>query len=106
MTEATEEVLTPRVTEALARDLGKGLARLDPADIARLGLKVGDMVELSGRRKTVGKLMPTYSAYRGRERLQIDGITRENAGATIDQPIRVRPVEAPAAELTVLLPMS
>ena len=55
-------MLTPTVTEALARDLGKGLARLDPADIERLGLKIGDMVELVGRRKTVGKLVPTYSA--------------------------------------------
>ncbi|MGE3818986.1 MAG: CDC48 family AAA ATPase [Isosphaeraceae bacterium] len=102
----THEPLTPRVTEALARDLGKGLARLDPADIGRLGLKVGDVVELVGRRKTVGKLMPTYSAYRGRGRVQIDGVTRENAGATIDQEIHVRPVESSLAEAVTLLPLS
>jgi len=106
MTDAVEPELHPRVTEALARDLGKGLARLDPLEIARLGLKVGDVVELAGRRKTVGKLMPTYSAYRGRGRIQIDGVTRENAGAAIDQPIRVRPIAAAAAESVVLLPMS
>ena len=64
------------------------------------------MVELAGRRKTVGKLMPTYSAYRGRGRIQIDGVTRENAGAAIDQPIRVRPVAAPTAEAVVLVPMT
>ena len=106
MPDAVEPALNPRVTEALARDLGKGLARLDPAEITRLGLKVGDVVELTGRRKTVGKLMPTYSAYRGRGRIQIDGVTRENAGATIDQPIRVRPVAANTAESVVLVPMS
>ncbi len=106
MTDAFEPILNPRVTEALARDLGKGLARLDPSDIARLGLKVGDVVELAGRRKTVGKLMPTYSAYRGRGRVQIDGVTRENAGTSIDQPIRVRPLVAVSAEAVVLIPMT
>ncbi len=98
MPDILEPVLQPRVTEALARDLGKGLARLDPSDIAQLGLKVGDTVELIGRRKTIGKLMPTYSAYRGRGRVQIDGVTRENAGATIDQPLTVRPVSSRPAD--------
>ncbi len=106
MSNVVEPALNPRVTEALARDLGKGLARLDPAEIARLGLKVGDIVELAGRRKTVGKLMPTYSAYRGRGRIQIDGVTRENAGATIDQPVVVRPVNATPAEAVALVPLA
>jgi transitional endoplasmic reticulum ATPase len=106
MSDAVDPALTPRVTEGLARDLGKGLARLDPSDIARLGLKVGDVVELAGRRTTVGKLMPTYSAHRGRGRIQLDGVTRENAGAAIDQPVRVRPVAAaPAVEL-LLIPLT
>ena len=47
MSQIDELPLAPRVTEALARDLGKGLARLDPSDIARLGLKVGDVVEIT-----------------------------------------------------------
>src|SRR6516165_4191683 len=106
MSDHGEPAMTPRVTEALARDLGKGLARLDPADIERLGLKVGDVVELTGRRKTLGRLVPTYSAHRGRGRVQIDGVTRENAGVTIDQPLQVRPAAAAAAELVVMVPMS
>jgi transitional endoplasmic reticulum ATPase len=106
MSDESEPALNPRVTEALARDLGKGLARLDPADIARLGLKVGDVVELTGKRRTVGRLMPTYSAYRGRGRIQIDGVTRENSGASVDQTVRVRPAVAKPAELVVLMPMT
>jgi transitional endoplasmic reticulum ATPase len=106
MTDQTGRVLTPRVTEALARDLGKGLVRLDPSDIEKLGLKLGGVVELAGRRKTVGRLVPTYSAHRGRERVQIDGVTRENAGVSIDNPVVVRPVEAHDAELAILIPIS
>ena len=106
MSETQYETIKPRVTEALARDLGKGIVRLDPSEISRLGLKVGDVVELEGRRKTVGKLMPTYSAHRGRGRVQIDGVTRENAGTAVDQPIEVRPSGARDADLVVLAPMS
>jgi transitional endoplasmic reticulum ATPase len=98
--------LTPRVTEALARDLGKGFVRLDPSDIERLGLKVGDVVELTGRRRTVGRLVPTYSAHRGRSRVQIDGVTRENAGTAIDRPVQVRAVSAREAEAAALVPLS
>ncbi len=104
--DAAHDPLTPRVTEALARDLGKGIARLDPSEIGRLGLKVGDVVELMGSRKTVGKLMPTYSAYRGRGRIQIDGVTRENAGASIDQPLQVLAVGSRTAEVVCLGPLS
>jgi len=106
MTTEHQEPLTPRVTEALARDIGKGIARLDPADIGRLGLKVGDVVEIAGRRKTVGKLMPTYSAYRGRGRVQIDGVTRENASVAIDQQVDVRAAPARPAEVVVFVPLS
>lgn len=106
MFDQTEIVLNPRVTEALARDLGKGLVRLDPADIERLGLRVGDVVELAGRRKTVGKLVPTYSAHRGRGRVQIDGVVRENAGVTVDQSVEIRRAAAREAERVTLVSMS
>ncbi len=52
-----------KVTEALPKDLGRGLARLDPADMLRLGLEVGDIVELAGKRTTVGKAMPAYKEH-------------------------------------------
>ena len=47
---ATEEgtTLKLKVSEALPRDVGRGLARLDPADMSRLGLEVGEIVEIVG----------------------------------------------------------
>ena len=48
---AESKGLKLKVSEALPKDLGRGLARLDPADMARLGLEVGDIVSsrASGR---------------------------------------------------------
>ena len=34
--------LTLRVARAVPRDAGRGMARLDPADMARIGAKAGD----------------------------------------------------------------
>ncbi len=94
-----------KVTEALAKDLGRGLARLDPADMARLGLEVGDIVELEGKQTTVGKAMPAYKEHREQARVQIDGVTRENAGAALDQLINVRKATVRPAERVVLTPL-
>ena len=90
-----ETHLKLKVSEAMPKDLGRGLARLDPADMARLGLEVGDVVEVVGKRTTVAKAMPAYKEHRGQSRVQIDGVARENAGAAIDRSVEVRKAAGP-----------
>jgi transitional endoplasmic reticulum ATPase len=102
MTEAVQTVLKLKVAEALAKDVGRGLARLDPADMERQSLAVGDFIEIVGKRTTVGKVMPAYKDLRGQSRIQIDGITRENAGTGLDQAVEVRKVAARPAARVVL----
>jgi transitional endoplasmic reticulum ATPase len=104
MATAGETTLKLKVTEALPKDLGRGLARLDPADLARLGLEVGEIVEIVGRRRTVGKAMPAYKEQRDQARIQIDGVMRENAGAALDQTVEVRKAVVRPAERVVLAP--
>jgi len=95
-----------RVTEALGKDLGRGLARLDPADLSRLGVEIGDVVEIAGKRATVAKAMPAYREHRGQSRVQIDGVVRENAGIGLDQTVEVRPVAAKPAQKVALSPVT
>ncbi len=106
MAATAETLLKLKVTEALAKDMGRGLARLDPADLARLGLEVGDIVEITGKRKTVAKVMPAYKEQRGQARVQIDGLTRENAGAALDQVVEVRKLGSRPAERISLSPLT
>ena len=54
-----------RVAEALPKDVGRGLARLDPQEMERLGARIGDVVEIVGKRATVARAMPTYADQRG-----------------------------------------
>jgi transitional endoplasmic reticulum ATPase len=50
--------------------------------------------------------MPAYKELRGQSRVQLDGITRENAGAGIGEFIVVRKVSCAPAERVVLAPTS
>jgi len=96
--------ITLRVSESPGKDVGRGVARMDPADMKNLGVDVGDTVELSGKRKTVCKLLPSFKEQRGKASLQIDGIARENAGVGLGEPVVVRRVRVEPAKEVVLLP--
>jgi transitional endoplasmic reticulum ATPase len=103
-TEATP--LKLKVTEALSKDVGRALARMGPEDLGRLGVAIGDLVEVVGKRQTVCKAMPAYPELRGQSRIQLDGLSRENAGAGIDEFVQVQPVPFKPADRVVLAPMT
>jgi transitional endoplasmic reticulum ATPase len=95
-----------RVTEALTKDVGRALVRIDPDDLARLQVNIGDLVEITGKRKTVGKVMPSYKEQRGQARIQMDGLTRENAGVALDESVSIRRITAPPAGRVVIAPIT
>ncbi len=100
----TKSVLTLKVTEALSKDMGRAYARMDPEDLKRLKVAIGDIVQVEGKRKTVCKAMPTYQELRGRSKLQLDGLSRDNAGAGMDDTVKVKKIESRPAEQVTLLP--
>jgi len=97
--------LTLRVAEALPKDVGRGVARLDPDGMERLGASIGDVVAITGHRTTALKAMPAYPGERGKELVQIDGIARENAGAGLDERVRVEPAALQDAVTVALAPI-
>ncbi len=99
-----ETVLTLKVTEALTRDVGRAFARMGPEDLDRLGVSVGDTVEVSAKRSTVCRAMPAHKELRGQSRVQLDGLTRQNAGAGLDEFVSVRKIQCQPANEVVLAP--
>ena len=91
-----------RVAEALAKDVGRGLARVDPTDMAVLGIVPGDVIRVIGERETVAKAMPAFPGDRGRGIVQVDGLTRDNAKVSLGGKVRllVTPY-APAARVNL-----
>lgn len=104
MEKSAEGMLRLKVTEALGKDVGRALARMDPADIKALGAELGDIVEIVGKRRTVCKVMPAYKDARGGARVQLDGLSRGNAGVGLDDVVSVRKVLAQPAQRIVLSP--
>ncbi len=79
-----------KVKEALPKDVGRAIARIDPEDMKNLGLDAGQIIEIEGKRKTAAKVMPCYAEDRGKKIIQIDGIIRENAKVGIDEKVTDR----------------
>jgi len=103
--EAVAGDLSLRVAEALGKDVGRGIARLDPKDLGRLGATVGDILAITGERPTVAKAMPAFSDSRGKGAIQIDGVTRVNAKVGLDQRVKVEKVTAVPASRIVIRPL-
>ena len=93
-----------RVSESTGKDVGRGIARIDPSDMQRLGVDVGDMLEVEGKRRTVCRVLPTFKEHRGKEHLQIDGVVRENARVGLNEVAVVRRASVKPAEELVLVP--
>jgi transitional endoplasmic reticulum ATPase len=99
-------MLTLRVAEAKPRDVGRGIARLDPHDLEKIGAEVGDIIQVEGKRKTAAKVMPAYPEDRGKSLIQMDGLLRGNAQVSLDEKVTVQKTSFSPADKIVLNPLT
>jgi len=78
------------VAESAHKDVGRGIARLDPDDICGLEAETGDIVAITGKNTAVARLMPQHRENRGKKIIQLDGLSRENAGVGLGDRVRVK----------------
>ena len=95
-----------KVAEALSKDVGRAFARMGPEDMKKLTVAIGDTVEIAGKRKTVCKAMPAFKELRGQSRIQLDGLSRENAGAGLDELVTVCKITSQPADRVVIAPIN
>jgi transitional endoplasmic reticulum ATPase len=101
-----DEALRLTVVEARREDVGRGVARIDPEALKRIGASPGDVLEIEGRAKTVARAMPTHREQRGREIVQLDGVGRTNAGVALGQQAGIKKVAHALARRVVAAPLS
>jgi transitional endoplasmic reticulum ATPase len=97
-------VVRLKVSEALGKDAGRALARMDPADIEALGAEIGDIIEVCGKRTTACRLMPAYKESRNGAKVQLDGLSRGNAGVALDEIVTLRKAATQLAQKLTLSP--
>ncbi|MEM3022693.1 MAG: AAA family ATPase, partial [Candidatus Bathyarchaeia archaeon] len=102
MGKANQAVL--RVKDAEKRDVGRGIARVDPKVASELGLISGDVIEINGKRRTFAIHWPGHPEDYGKGILRIDGYVRRNAGVGIDDKVTVGKADAKRAERITLSP--
>jgi transitional endoplasmic reticulum ATPase len=89
-----------RVTEARPRDSGKRRVRIDVSVMKMLGLEPGDVVEITGKKKTVAIVWPALPEDQGLDIIRMDGILRKNAEVNIGDKVIVRKASVrPAAKV-------
>ncbi len=93
-----------KVAELFVEDVGKGLARFDPADIKALGATLGDIVEIAGEQRTVARVSGIFPEHLGKKLIQIDGYARENARVQIGGTVKVKKAPRQTATSIVLTP--
>ena len=105
MSSSGKNSISLRVKDALKRDAGRGIARLDTRNMEKLGLSSGDLISIKGKRRTVAKAMPGYEEDREASVIRIDGSIRDNAGVGIDEKVEISSIEGKEAAHVTLAPV-
>ena len=93
-----------KINEIPQQHVGKGRAIIDPKIIEEQNWNIGQILELTYNKKTYVKLWPASPEEYGASLIKIDGITRQNIGAGLDDKISIKSVEAANAEEITLSP--
>ena len=98
------EKIILKINEIPQQHVGKGRAIIDPKIIEDQNWSIGQILELTYNKKTYVKLWPALPQEYGTGIIKIDGVTRQNIGAGIDDKISIKSVEAVNAEQITLSP--
>ena len=85
--------------------MGRGVVRLDYDAMDSLDASTGDIVELKGKRRTVGKCLPLYPSDEGRGVIRMDGLIPNNSGVAIGDTVTIKKIKAQPVKKVVVAPL-
>lgn len=95
-----------KIQEALSKDVGRAVARIDPQIMEELSAESGDIISIQGQDKAVARVMPTRPEDRGGEIIQMDGILRQNAKLGIGSLAKIELEKVSVARKVHLIPLT
>jgi transitional endoplasmic reticulum ATPase len=93
-----------RVAETNPKFVGRGMALVDPKVMEELDLSTGDVIEISGKKKSYALLWSSQPDDYGKKLIRIDGYTRNNIGTGIDDAVTIRKVTVKKGAQVILAP--
>ncbi len=101
-----EEPLQMRVGEAKQRDVGKKRARIGPESMDYLKVSPGDIIDVMGSRSSCAVVWPVDEDEKFPDIIRIDGQTRKNIGASLNDVVKVKKVSTKIAKSISLTPLN
>lgn len=101
-----DEPLQMRIGEAKQRDVGKKRARIGPDAMDFLKVTPGDTIEVMGARSSCAVVWPADEDEKYPDVIRIDGQTRKNVGASLNDIVKVRKATTKVAKSVVLIPVN
>lgn len=101
-----DEPLQMRVGEAKQRDIGKKRARIGPETMDSLKVTPGDIIEIMGSRTSCAVVWPVDEDEKSADIVRIDGQTRKNIGASLNDGVKIRRVASKFAKTISLMPVN
>ena len=95
-----------RIGEAKQRDVGKKRARIGPQAMDFLKVAPGDIIEVMGARSSCAVVWPVDEDEKFPDIVRIDGQTRKNVGASLNDMVKIRKVTSKIAKNVALTPMN
>ena len=95
-----------RIGEAKQRDVGKKRARIGPDAMDFLKVTPGDVIEISSSKSSCAVVWPSDEDEKHPDVIRIDGQTRKNAGASLNDIIKIKKISSKVAKTVVLMPVN
>ena len=95
-----------RIGEAKQRDIGKKRARIGPEAMDFLKVTPGDIVEIMGSRSSCAIIWPTDEDEKDQNVIRVDGQTRKNVGASLNDFVKIRKAISKIAKTVSLIPVN
>lgn len=100
------QAVTLKVVEAIQDDVNKGIVRIDTNFMREIGVKSGDIVEISGGKCTVAMADRALPGDIGLNTIRMDGLLRKNAKTGIGEQVKVKKAEIKEAKKITIAPAS
>lgn len=95
-----------RIGEAKQRDVGKKRARIGPDAMDYLKVTPGDVIDVMGSRSSCAVVWPVDEDEKFPDIIRIDGQTRKNIGASLNEIVKVKKVNTKMAKSVTLTPLN
>lgn len=105
MVEAGKKEIVLQVLDPDPTHVGRNIVTLDRETKISLDITSGDIVEIEGTKKTAAIVWPARTDDEGKKIIRMDSFIRHNAGAGLNERVKVRKVIPTEAKRVILAPI-